>query len=239
MTHRGPFQPLPFCDSVILWVHRSRPLTAALCWVSQPQPVLGPRGWPGRSRGPPVPLPCSEHLTRGLRAFPVGTCTPSSAWLPGWPADHRALQHVCFGQRSPPASSGQGRVAGPSPPSPVMGQRCLRTSGWSRVQPGLRSRQSRQTPGSCRGVGFGDPPQRWVLPWIHPGRGIRVTPQFHCSENPKSCSFSSWVMLQGVSSPRAAAPGTHVGSPAPSAGLGSSALACWAARDTAAQRNGF
>lgn len=105
-------------------------------------------------------------------------------------------------------------------------QRCLLASGWSTVQPGLCSWQSQQMPGSCRGVGVGfrDPLWCWVLPQIHPGRAIRVTPPFCCSENPKSGSFSSWVMLQGVSLLRAAAPGIHGGSPAPSAGLGELSL---------------
>lgn len=209
-------------------VNKPVPFTEALRWDSRCQHPLGPSGWPVPSRGPPVPLPCSKHLTLGLKAFSAGTCTPSGSWLPGWPADHRALRHVCFGQSFPPASSGarQGSRVLPSFSCHQINGAC-KTSGWSRVQPGLRSWQSQQTPGSCRevGVGFGDPPQCLVLSQIHPGRAIRVTPPFCCSENHKSCRvFFSWVMLQGVSLLRTAAPGIRVGSRAPSAGRGELSL---------------
>jgi len=31
MTHRGPFQPLPFCDSVILWLRGEGCRAGSIC----------------------------------------------------------------------------------------------------------------------------------------------------------------------------------------------------------------
>lgn len=154
-------------------VHRPGPFPEALCWVSQRQRPLSPGGQP---RGPPVPFPCSKHLTFGLRAFPPGTCAPSSAWLPGWPADHRARWHVCFGQHSPPCelrreAEQQGSPLLLLPPD----QGCCRRQAVE------------QSPAWA--AFLAKPARCWVLPRIHPGRAIRVTPLFSCPKTPKSCRF--------------------------------------------------
>ena len=38
MTHRGPFQPLPFCDSVLVAIRQPLPIQAG--WILTPPRVI-------------------------------------------------------------------------------------------------------------------------------------------------------------------------------------------------------
>jgi len=84
MSHRGPFQPLPFCDSVILWsnallrvdlIQGTRDLISIHCWVSLRVLPLRHLEW-----GDLAEEDWGKEDTYNLRHIYLRSC-----WIQQWP----------------------------------------------------------------------------------------------------------------------------------------------------------
>lgn len=146
--HAMPLPALPFpchplhpvgqrrCAGACQGHSQTHPSRQSPAWAPPRQPPLSPRSWPGWLEGLLVPVPCSKHLTLGLRAFPAGKGTSRAGSRAPSP-----LAHVLWAML--PSRELQSEEGQQSCPLLLLSpdQVCLHTSGWSRVQPGLLSWQ--------------------------------------------------------------------------------------------------